>query len=68
MLDELEEVDGRVEEGGFEFLFEVRVGVFGLDALDVLRDVYESDDVYGELAEDGADDVDVEDVVLRALL
>jgi hypothetical protein len=33
-----------------------------------LRDVDEGYDVHGELAEDRADDVDVEDVVLRALL
>lgn len=63
----MEEVDGGVEEGGLEFLLEVRVRVFGLDALDVLRDVDQGDDVDRELAEDGADDVDVEDVVLWAL-
>lgn len=67
MLDELEEVDGRVEEGGLEFLLEVRVGHFGFRALDILRDVDERGDVDGELAEDRADDVDVEDVVLGAL-
>jgi hypothetical protein len=67
LLDELEEVDCGVEEGGLEFFLEVRVGVFGFDALDVLRDVDEGGDVDGELAEDRTDDVDVEDVVLRAL-
>ena len=64
LLDELEKVNGGVEEGGLEFFLEVRVGVLGLDALDVLRDVDEGGDVDCELAEDGADDVDVEDVVL----
>lgn len=64
LLDKLKEVDCGVEEGGLEFLLEVRVGVFGFDTLDVLGYVDEGDDVNGELTEDGADDVDVEDVVL----
>jgi hypothetical protein len=67
LLDQLQEVDGGVEEGRGEFLLEVWVRVFGLDALYVLGDVDEGGDVDGELAEDGADDVGVKDVVLRAL-
>jgi hypothetical protein len=67
LLDELQQVDCRVEEGRLKVFFEVRVRVFGLDALHVLRDVDESRNVDGELTEDGADNVRVEDVVLGAL-
>lgn len=65
----MEEVDGRVEEGGFEFAFEIDFGGQGLrgDGVDVVGDVDEGGDVDGELAEDGADDVEVEDVGLGAL-
>ena len=67
MLNELEQVDGRIEQRGFEVLLEIWVGLFGLRALHVLGHVDEGDDVNGELAEDGTDDVEVEDVVLGAL-
>jgi hypothetical protein len=69
LLDELEEVDGRVEEGGLEFAFEVdgRGQRFRRDGVDVVGNVDEGGDVDGELAEDGADDVEIEDVGLRAL-
>jgi hypothetical protein len=40
----------------------------GVGALYVLRNIDEGGNVDGELAEDRADDVEVEDVVLRALL
>jgi hypothetical protein len=66
-LDELEKVDSRVEEGRFELFLEIRVGVLGLDALDVLGDVDEGGNVHGKLSEDRANDVGVEDVVLWAL-
>lgn len=64
----MKQVDGGVEEGGLEFTFEVDSlargrGVMGVD---VVGDVDEGGDVDGELAEDGADDVGVEDVGLRA--
>jgi hypothetical protein len=67
LLDELEQVDGGVEERGLEFFLEVGHGLLGLGALHVLADVDEGGNVDGELAEDGADDVGVEDVVLWAL-
>jgi len=71
LLDELQEVDGAVEEGGLEFGFDVGIEhevLFfeWLDGGDVARDVDKSDDVDCELAEDGTDDVRVEDVGLRA--
>ena len=68
LLDELEQVDGGVEEGGLEFAFEVGGGGggCGVVAVDVVGDVDEGGDVDGELAKDGADDVGVEDVGLRA--
>lgn len=66
LLDELEEVHRRVEEGRFEFALEIDVWLAGLVALHVGGDVDQSDDVDGELAEDGADDVGVEDVGLGA--
>jgi hypothetical protein len=68
LLDELQEVDGAVEERGLEFALEVDgAAVFhGLELLHVLRDVDEGGDVDGELAEDGGNDVPVPDVVLRA--
>jgi hypothetical protein len=68
LLDELQEVDCGVQKGGLEVLLQVWVGVLGLDALHVLRDVDERDNVDSELTEDRADDVDVEDVVLGSLL
>lgn len=67
MLDELEEVDGGVEQTGRKFLLEVGIRFFGLNTLDILRYVNEGSDVDGELAEYRTDDVNVEDIVLRAL-
>jgi hypothetical protein len=63
----LQEVDGAVEEGGLELAFEVDVLFAGLDLLDVIREVDEGDDMDGELAEDGANDVGIEDVGLWSL-
>ena len=67
-MDELEEVDGAVEEGGVELALEIDFrAVFSLfEAVDVVGDVDEGDDVDGELTEDGRDDVPVPDVVLRS--
>lgn len=67
LLDELQEVDGRVEKRRLKLFLEVRVGVLGLDTLNVLRDIYEGGNVDGELAEDGSDNVRIENVVLGAL-
>lgn len=64
LLDELQKVDGAVEKRRLEFAFEVDVLFARLDGLDVVGQVDERDDVDGELAEDGADDVGVEDVGL----
>lgn len=71
MLDELEQVDCAVEEGGLKGGFGVGVelqvlGFQGLDGGDVPGYVDECDDVNGELAQDGADDVRIEDVGLGA--
>lgn len=66
LLDKLEQVDGTVEEGGFKFAFEVDLFGSRFDGLDVIGEIDEGDDVDGELAEDGADDVRVEDVGLGA--
>ena len=62
----MEEVDCGVEEGGLEFAFEVDGGGAGFDAVDVFGDVDQCYYVDGELAEDGADDVGVEDSWLGA--
>ncbi len=67
LLDQLQEVDGAVEEGRLEFAFELDVLFAGLNLLDVVREVDEGDDVDGELAEDGANDVGVKDVGLWSL-
>ena len=64
LLDQLEEVDGAVEQGGFEVAFEVDVFGAGFGALYVAGEVDEGHNMDGELAEDGADDVGVEDVGL----
>ena len=61
----MEEVDGTVEEGGFEFAFEVDVVAARFVALHVVGEVDEGDDVDGELAENGANDVRVEDIGFR---
>jgi hypothetical protein len=69
LLDELEEVNGTVEERRFELGLEVDLGAifFLLELVDVVGDVDQSDDVDCELAEDGWDDVPVPDVVLWSL-
>jgi hypothetical protein len=67
LLDELQEVDSRVEEGWLKLLLEIGVGVLRLDALNVLRDVDQSCNMDSKLSEDGANDVGVEDVVLWSL-
>lgn len=68
LLDELKEIDGRVEQRGLKLLLEIRVGVLWLDALDVLRDINEGSDMNSKLSEDRADNISVENVVLRSLL
>ena len=64
LLDELEEIDGAVEKGGFEFAFEVDVVAARFVALNIIGEVDEGDDVDGELAKNGADNVRVEDIGL----
>ena len=66
LLDELEKVDGAIEEGGLKFALEVDLLSSGFDTLDVVGKVDEGDDMNGELAEDGADYVRIEDVGLGA--
>ena len=68
LLNQLQEVDGRVEERRFEFTLEIDVGLLGLSALHVSRDVDQSDNVDSELSKDGTDNVWVENVGLRSLL
>lgn len=68
LLDELKQIDCRIEKGWLEFLFEIGVRNLGLSALDVLRDVDEGRDVNSELTKDRTNDVDVKDVVLRTFL
>jgi hypothetical protein len=68
LLDELEEVDGAVQEGGLKLLFQIDLGaVFLLFKLvDVVGDVDQGGNVDGELSEDGWNDVPIPDVVLWA--
>ena len=66
LLDELEQVDGAVEERGFKFPFEVDLLRPGFDSLNVIGEVDEGSDMDSKLAEYGADDVRIEDVGLRA--
>ena len=68
MLDQLKEIDGRVEKRGLKFTLEINVGLLGLGTLNVSGDVDQSDNMNGELSENGADDVRVEDVGLRSFL
>lgn len=68
MLDQLEEVDGGVEEGWVEFLFEIWIVFSGFETSDVAGDVDQRDNVDGELPKNTADDVDVENIRLRSLL
>ena len=65
LLDQLEEVDGAVEERGLEFAFEVDVRGTRFGAMNVVGEIDQGRDVDGELAEDRADYVRVEDVGLR---
>ena len=66
LLDELEQVDCAVEEGRFEFAFEVDLLGARLDTSDILGEIDERDDVDGKLAEDRPNDVRIEDVRLGA--
>lgn len=45
---------------------EREMGYVRFDLLDVVGDVYQGDDVHGELAQDRADDVGIEDIGLGA--
>lgn len=67
LLNELEEVDGAVEEGWLKFAFKINVVASGLVALDIVGDVDEGDYMDGELTKYRADDIGVEDVGLWAL-
>lgn len=69
LLDELKQVDSGIEERGFELRLGVGIEVLdgGFERGDVAGDVDQGDDVDGELAEDGEDDVGVKDVGVGAL-
>ena len=64
LLDELKEVDGAVEKGWFEFAFKVDVVAARFVALNIVGEVDEGDNVNRKLAENGANDVRVEDIRL----
>lgn len=66
LLDQLEEIHRRVEKRWLELAFQIYVIGFGFRALDVLRDVDQSSDMDRKLTEDRTDNVEVENVVLRA--
>jgi hypothetical protein len=67
LLDELQQVDGAVQERGLEVAFEVDIGFSGFDPLHVVRDIHKCDDVNRKLTQYGSDDVEVENVGLRPL-
>jgi hypothetical protein len=52
LLDQLEQVDGRIEKRWLEFAFEVNVRLLGLRALDILGEVDKRPDMDCKLAED----------------
>ena len=64
LLDELKQVDCAVEEGRFEFAFEVDLLGARLDASNIVGEVDERDNMDGKLAEDRPDDVRIEDIRL----
>ena len=64
MLNELEEVDGAVKKGGLEVAFKVDVVAARFVALNIVGEVDEGDDMNPKLAENGANDVRVEDIGL----
>ena len=66
LLDELEEVNGAIEKGRFKLAFKVDVVAARFVASNIVGEVDEGDDVDGELAENGANDVRVEDIGLRS--
>jgi hypothetical protein len=68
LLDQLKKVDGGVEKRRFKLALEIDVGLLGLGTLNISGNVDQSDNVDGELSENGTDDVRVEDVGLRSLL
>ena len=68
LLDELKEIDGGVEQRRRELGLKVDALGARSELVAEARNVDEGDDVHGELAEDGADDVKVEDVGLGTLL
>ena len=67
-MDQGEQVDGGVEERRLEVSFKINVVGNRFADLDVSRDVDEGKDMDYELAKDRADDVWVEDVILRPFL
>jgi hypothetical protein len=69
LLDELEEVDGAVEERRLELALKINLRTIFLllEAVDVVGDVDKGDNVDRELAENRRNDVPVPDVVLWAL-
>ena len=68
LLDELEQIDSAVEEGWFEFAFKIDLLGSRFNTLHVVGEVDEGNDVDGELAEDRANDVRIEDVGLWPFL
>lgn len=68
LLDELQEVDGRVQQTWGEFTLQINILWQWAVLLDPVGDVDKSDDMNSELQEDRSDDVHVEDVWLWTLL
>jgi hypothetical protein len=84
LLDELQEVDCRVEERGLEISLEIDAILLSVDIVSIRRlgrrvadlrfntlyplgDIDQRYNMDGELSQNGSDDVEVEDVVLRPL-
>lgn len=67
LLRETQEVNGGIEQGRLEFLFEVNLAPV-LEGFGQLGDVDQKDDVDGELEEDREEDVEIEDIAEGSLL
>lgn len=61
----MEEIDCAVEKRRFELTLEIDVVAARFHALNVASEVNEGDNMNGELAQDRADNVRIEDVGLR---
>lgn len=68
LLHKLEKVDSGIQKSRLKFALEVDIIFARIDSINILGNVDEGHDVNCELPQDRTDDIEVEDVWLRAFL